>query len=166
MHKTRKKEFTDCLAWSAVFISKIQKKKVFITAVSVCLYILKYACSLSLQKTFLCLSCWPRPAQEWKVQSTAVLPGQLPHARLLITIDNMVQVRAFWFRLTLSILCLRPSSSEKDVPVIFIHPLKTGLFRIKLHGAMGKFSMVIPLVDNMVVSRRSLGRFSLVCALI
>uniref|UniRef100_A0A8B9RJQ6 Ral GTPase-activating protein subunit beta n=1 Tax=Astyanax mexicanus TaxID=7994 RepID=A0A8B9RJQ6_ASTMX len=51
----------------------------------------------------------------------------------------------------------RSSSSEKDVPVIFIHPLKTGLFRIKLHGAMGKFSMVIPLVDNMVVSRRSLG---------
>uniref|UniRef100_W5K047 Ral GTPase-activating protein subunit beta n=1 Tax=Astyanax mexicanus TaxID=7994 RepID=W5K047_ASTMX len=56
-----------------------------------------------------------------------------------------------------SSLCRRSSSSEKDVPVIFIHPLKTGLFRIKLHGAMGKFSMVIPLVDNMVVSRRSLG---------
>ncbi|KAK1796416.1 hypothetical protein P4O66_009468 [Electrophorus voltai] len=51
----------------------------------------------------------------------------------------------------------RPSSPEKDVLVIFIHPLKTGLFRIKLHGAMGKFSMVIPLVDNMVVSRRALG---------
>lgn len=51
----------------------------------------------------------------------------------------------------------RPSSSEKDVPVIFIHPLKTGLFRIKLQGAMGKFGMVVPLVDNMVVSRRSLG---------
>lgn len=64
----------------------------------------------------------------------------------------------------LFILCFRPSSSEKDVPVIFIHPLKTGLFRIKLQGAMGKFSMVIPLVDNMVVSRRSLGGF--VCAMI
>uniref|UniRef100_A0A672NID6 Ral GTPase-activating protein subunit beta n=1 Tax=Sinocyclocheilus grahami TaxID=75366 RepID=A0A672NID6_SINGR len=51
----------------------------------------------------------------------------------------------------------RSSSSEKDFPIIFIHPLKTGLFRIKLHGAMGKFNMVIPLVDNMVVSRRSLG---------
>uniref|UniRef100_A0A671SKM0 Ral GTPase-activating protein subunit beta n=1 Tax=Sinocyclocheilus anshuiensis TaxID=1608454 RepID=A0A671SKM0_9TELE len=51
----------------------------------------------------------------------------------------------------------RSSSSEKDVPIIFIHPLKTGLFRIKLHGAVGKFNMVIPLVDNMVVSRRSLG---------
>ncbi|KAG7478385.1 hypothetical protein MATL_G00079760 [Megalops atlanticus] len=51
----------------------------------------------------------------------------------------------------------RPVASEKDVPVIFIHPLKTGLFRIKLHGAVGKFSMVIPLVDGMVVSRRALG---------
>ncbi|XP_068601913.1 ral GTPase-activating protein subunit beta-like [Brachionichthys hirsutus] len=46
---------------------------------------------------------------------------------------------------------------EKDVPLIFIHPLKTGLFRIRLHGAMGKFGMVIPLVDGMVVSRRALG---------
>uniref|UniRef100_A0A3P9P8E5 Ral GTPase-activating protein subunit beta n=1 Tax=Poecilia reticulata TaxID=8081 RepID=A0A3P9P8E5_POERE len=46
---------------------------------------------------------------------------------------------------------------EKDVPLIFIHPLKTGLFRIGLHGAVGKFGMVIPLVDGMVVSRRALG---------
>ncbi|XP_013870835.1 ral GTPase-activating protein subunit beta isoform X2 [Austrofundulus limnaeus] len=46
---------------------------------------------------------------------------------------------------------------EKDVPLIFIHPLKTGLFRIRVHGAVGKFGMVIPLVDGMVVSRRALG---------
>ncbi|XP_072305681.1 ral GTPase-activating protein subunit beta isoform X6 [Eucyclogobius newberryi] len=46
---------------------------------------------------------------------------------------------------------------EKDVPLIFIQPLKTGLFRIRLHGAVGKFGMVIPLVDSMVVSRRALG---------
>ncbi|XP_036388548.1 ral GTPase-activating protein subunit beta-like [Megalops cyprinoides] len=51
----------------------------------------------------------------------------------------------------------RPTASEKEVPVIFIHPLKTGLFRVKLHGAAGKFSMAIPLVDGMVVSRRALG---------
>ncbi|XP_028254063.1 ral GTPase-activating protein subunit beta-like [Parambassis ranga] len=31
---------------------------------------------------------------------------------------------------------------EKDVPLIFIHPLKTGLFRIRLHGAVGKFYVV------------------------
>ncbi|XP_013890034.1 ral GTPase-activating protein subunit beta isoform X3 [Austrofundulus limnaeus] len=46
---------------------------------------------------------------------------------------------------------------EKEVPLIFIHPLKTGLFRIRVHGAVGKFGMVIPLVDGMVVSRRALG---------
>uniref|UniRef100_A0A4W5QQL4 Ral GTPase-activating protein subunit beta n=1 Tax=Hucho hucho TaxID=62062 RepID=A0A4W5QQL4_9TELE len=50
----------------------------------------------------------------------------------------------------------RPTSGQ-DVQVIFIHPLRTGLFRIRLHGALGKFSMVVPLVDGMVVSRRSLG---------
>ncbi|XP_067095907.1 ral GTPase-activating protein subunit beta-like isoform X5 [Osmerus mordax] len=49
------------------------------------------------------------------------------------------------------------SGLEKDIPLIFIHPLKTGLFRIRLHGAVGKFSMVIPLVDGMVVGRRVLG---------
>ncbi|KAL4646238.1 ral GTPase-activating protein subunit beta-like isoform X10 [Arapaima gigas] len=51
----------------------------------------------------------------------------------------------------------RTAASEKDVPIVFIHPLNTGLFRIKLHGATGKFNMVIPLIDGMVVSRRALG---------
>ncbi|XP_063311815.1 ral GTPase-activating protein subunit beta isoform X3 [Pelobates fuscus] len=52
---------------------------------------------------------------------------------------------------------LKNSAPEKEVPVIFIHPLYTGLFRVKVHGASGKFNMVIPLVDGMVVSRRALG---------
>ncbi|XP_072259767.1 ral GTPase-activating protein subunit beta isoform X6 [Pyxicephalus adspersus] len=52
---------------------------------------------------------------------------------------------------------LRNSMPDKEVPVIFIHPLYTGLFRVKVHGASGKFNMVIPLVDGMVVSRRALG---------
>uniref|UniRef100_A0A8C5Q9A0 Ral GTPase-activating protein subunit beta n=1 Tax=Leptobrachium leishanense TaxID=445787 RepID=A0A8C5Q9A0_9ANUR len=52
---------------------------------------------------------------------------------------------------------LKNSTPEKEVPVIFIHPLYTGLFRVKVHGASGKFNMVIPLVDGMVVSRRALG---------
>ncbi|XP_010084585.1 PREDICTED: ral GTPase-activating protein subunit beta-like, partial [Pterocles gutturalis] len=51
---------------------------------------------------------------------------------------------------------LRSAIPEKEVPVIFIHPLNTGLFRIKLQGATGKFNMVIPLVDGMIVSRRAL----------
>uniref|UniRef100_A0A8P0T3M8 Ral GTPase-activating protein subunit beta n=2 Tax=Canis lupus familiaris TaxID=9615 RepID=A0A8P0T3M8_CANLF len=52
---------------------------------------------------------------------------------------------------------LRSTTLEKEVPVIFIHPLNTGLFRIKIQGATGKFNMVIPLVDGMIVSRRALG---------
>uniref|UniRef100_A0A7N4PGW3 Ral GTPase activating protein non-catalytic subunit beta n=1 Tax=Sarcophilus harrisii TaxID=9305 RepID=A0A7N4PGW3_SARHA len=52
---------------------------------------------------------------------------------------------------------LRSTTLEKEVPIIFIHPLKTGLFRIKIQGATGKFNMVIPLVDGMIVSRRALG---------
>ncbi|KAF7238918.1 Ral GTPase-activating protein subunit beta, partial [Varanus komodoensis] len=52
---------------------------------------------------------------------------------------------------------LRSSTPEKEVPVIFIHPLNTGLFRVKVQGATGKFNMVIPLVDGMIVSRRALG---------
>ncbi|XP_075428041.1 ral GTPase-activating protein subunit beta isoform X4 [Ascaphus truei] len=52
---------------------------------------------------------------------------------------------------------LRNNAPEKEVPVIFIHPLYTGQFRVKVHGAAGKFNMVIPLVDGMVVSRRALG---------
>ncbi|XP_030068303.1 ral GTPase-activating protein subunit beta isoform X3 [Microcaecilia unicolor] len=52
---------------------------------------------------------------------------------------------------------IRTTIPEKEVPVIFIHPLRTGLFRVKVQGAAGKFNMVIPLVDGMVVSRRALG---------
>uniref|UniRef100_A0A674DCI8 Ral GTPase-activating protein subunit beta-like n=1 Tax=Salmo trutta TaxID=8032 RepID=A0A674DCI8_SALTR len=52
---------------------------------------------------------------------------------------------------------LLATKAHKDIPLIFIHPLRTGLFRVRLHGAMGKFNMVIPLVDGMVVSRRALG---------
>ncbi|OWK03158.1 hypothetical protein Celaphus_00007973, partial [Cervus elaphus hippelaphus] len=56
-----------------------------------------------------------------------------------------------------SLTCLTSTALEKEVPVIFIHPLNTGLFRIKIQGATGKFNMVIPLVDGMIVSRRALG---------
>ncbi|KAG7283496.1 hypothetical protein CRUP_035289 [Coryphaenoides rupestris] len=45
---------------------------------------------------------------------------------------------------------------EKDIPLIFIHPLKTGLFRMRLHGAVGKFSMVIPLTVINVCRRKRL----------
>ncbi|KAG1663350.1 Ral GTPase-activating protein subunit beta [Nymphon striatum] len=49
-----------------------------------------------------------------------------------------------------------PRSLEKDIFVIYIHSLHSGLFRIKMQGNMGKISLAIPLVDGMVVSRRVL----------
>ncbi|XP_071374651.1 ral GTPase-activating protein subunit beta-like isoform X1 [Centroberyx affinis] len=50
------------------------------------------------------------------------------------------------------------SRCVSDVQLIFIHPLRTGLFRIRFHGnTSSKFSLVVPLVDGTVVSRRSLG---------
>jgi len=41
--------------------------------------------------------------------------------------------------------------------VIFLHPLASGLVRVKLAGHVGKMNLATPLVDGMVVSRRALG---------
>ncbi|XP_055878983.1 ral GTPase-activating protein subunit beta-like isoform X3 [Biomphalaria glabrata] len=49
---------------------------------------------------------------------------------------------------------------EKDIYVIFIHALQNGLFRIHMmeyEKTQTKMSIAIPLVDGMVVSRRTLG---------
>jgi len=45
----------------------------------------------------------------------------------------------------------------KETVVIFIHPLHSGLFRIHLQGQVGRMSLATPLIDGMVVSRRTLG---------
>uniref|UniRef100_A0A3P9PMU1 Uncharacterized protein n=1 Tax=Poecilia reticulata TaxID=8081 RepID=A0A3P9PMU1_POERE len=50
------------------------------------------------------------------------------------------------------------SSDSSNIQLIFIHPLKTGLFRICFLGnASTKLGLVVPLVNGMVTSRRSLG---------
>ncbi|KAM7006209.1 ral GTPase-activating protein subunit beta [Tautogolabrus adspersus] len=49
-------------------------------------------------------------------------------------------------------------TSLSNTQLIFIHPLKSGLYRICFHGnANSKFSLVIPLLNGSVVSKRSLG---------
>ncbi|XP_076306424.1 ral GTPase-activating protein subunit beta isoform X2 [Tachypleus tridentatus] len=52
---------------------------------------------------------------------------------------------------------LTPRCSEKDIFIIFIHALQNGLFRIKMQGPSGRMTLALPLVDGMVVSRRTLG---------
>lgn len=83
---------------------------------------------------------------------------------LLLKYILQIFIKAPLYVLPFTFSCCRSGLLEKDVPLIFIHPLKTGLFRIRLHGAVGKFGMVIPLVDGMVVSRRALGNSS--CSLL
>ncbi|XP_078001249.1 ral GTPase-activating protein subunit beta-like [Glandiceps talaboti] len=43
---------------------------------------------------------------------------------------------------------------DREIIIIFIHPLKSGLYRIHVEG---RTHIAIPLMDGMVVSRRSLG---------
>ncbi|XP_075869463.1 ral GTPase-activating protein subunit beta [Nelusetta ayraudi] len=51
-----------------------------------------------------------------------------------------------------------PADSRSDIQLLFIHPLRTGLFRIFCRGnTSSKFGLVVPLVSGSVVSRRSLG---------
>uniref|UniRef100_A0A3B4GNY3 Uncharacterized protein n=1 Tax=Pundamilia nyererei TaxID=303518 RepID=A0A3B4GNY3_9CICH len=46
----------------------------------------------------------------------------------------------------------------KHTFLIFIHPLKTGLYRIHVsENTTSKFGLVVPLVSGSVVSKRSLG---------
>ncbi|XP_014675293.1 PREDICTED: ral GTPase-activating protein subunit beta-like [Priapulus caudatus] len=49
---------------------------------------------------------------------------------------------------------------DKDTFLIFVHALQSGLFRVHLRGgtsSSGRISMATPLVDGMLVSRRTLG---------
>ncbi|XP_015257954.1 PREDICTED: ral GTPase-activating protein subunit beta-like [Cyprinodon variegatus] len=48
-------------------------------------------------------------------------------------------------------------ASVANIQLIFIHPLKTGLYRISFHGNTNKLGLVVPLVNGMVTSRKSLG---------
>ncbi|XP_040889331.1 ral GTPase-activating protein subunit beta isoform X3 [Toxotes jaculatrix] len=49
------------------------------------------------------------------------------------------------------------ATGAPNVHLIFIHPLRTGLYRIRFHeNATSKFGLVVPLVNGSVVSKRSL----------
>jgi len=52
---------------------------------------------------------------------------------------------------------MQGTGSANECLVIFIHPLTSGLLRVKLTGQAGKMNLATPLVDGMVVSRRTIG---------
>ncbi|XP_068598211.1 ral GTPase-activating protein subunit beta-like [Brachionichthys hirsutus] len=73
---------------------------------------------------------------------------------LIIWIEHLQDIESF----PLTELLSETKEETPSAQLIFIHPLKTGLYRICLHGnSTSKFSLVVPLVGGSVVSLRSLG---------
>ncbi|XP_052058888.1 ral GTPase-activating protein subunit beta-like isoform X5 [Mytilus californianus] len=73
------------------------------------------------------------------------------------TEDILSVTRTGMEHLNTSLMSSTTKSAEKDTFIIFIHALQNGLFRIHMQGITGRINMAIPLIDGMVVSRRTLG---------
>ncbi|CAC5411862.1 Ral GTPase-activating protein subunit beta [Mytilus coruscus] len=73
------------------------------------------------------------------------------------TKDILSVTRTGMEHLNTSLMSSTTKSAEKDTFIIFIHALQNGLFRIHMQGITGRINMAIPLIDGMVVSRRTLG---------
>ncbi|CAJ1051212.1 ral GTPase-activating protein subunit beta-like [Xyrichtys novacula] len=77
---------------------------------------------------------------------------------LIIWVERFEDIESFPLSDLLLELKTETPTSVSNVQLIFIHPLKSGLYRICLHGnPTRKFSLVIPLHNGSVVSKRSLG---------
>uniref|UniRef100_A0A4W4EZX2 Ral GTPase-activating protein subunit alpha/beta N-terminal domain-containing protein n=1 Tax=Electrophorus electricus TaxID=8005 RepID=A0A4W4EZX2_ELEEL len=92
------------------------------------------------------------PTAKSKKMAGRSVPPLGPETKVLVVwveryddIENFTVSELIELRTSTGVESAVNSSASRTVLVIFIHPLKTGL-------------MVIPLVDNMVVSRRALGR--------
>ncbi|XP_073323632.1 ral GTPase-activating protein subunit beta [Pagrus major] len=77
---------------------------------------------------------------------------------LIVWVERFEDVESFPLSDLLSETSTHTHCSVSNFQLIFIHPLKTGLYRICFHGnATSKFGLVVPLVNGSVVSKRSLG---------
>ncbi|KAM6927877.1 ral GTPase-activating protein subunit beta [Xenentodon cancila] len=77
---------------------------------------------------------------------------------LVVWVESFEDIESFPVSDLLPETKTRTEMSVSNVHLIFIHPLKTGLYRICFHGdTTSKHGLVIPLVCGSVVSRRSLG---------
>ncbi|XP_070758296.1 ral GTPase-activating protein subunit beta-like [Enoplosus armatus] len=77
---------------------------------------------------------------------------------LIVWVEDFEDTESFPLSDLLSETKTEAQTSVSNVQMIFIHPLKTGLYRICFHGkASSKFNLIVPLVNGSVVSKRSLG---------
>uniref|UniRef100_UPI00358DE290 ral GTPase-activating protein subunit beta isoform X3 n=1 Tax=Myxine glutinosa TaxID=7769 RepID=UPI00358DE290 len=112
-------------------------------------------------------------AEAWARRATAVgkaLPSLGPETKVLVVwVESYDDIEHFPITELLAVTgtgleglpgsttSVRSSCSERDVPVVFMQPLATGLFRVRLAGPAARLAMATPLVDGMVVTRRALG---------
>ncbi|XP_029989996.1 ral GTPase-activating protein subunit beta-like isoform X2 [Sphaeramia orbicularis] len=76
----------------------------------------------------------------------------------IVWVERFEDIDSFPLNELLSPTRTETSPCAVNIQLIFIHPLKTGLFRIRLYGnKTSKFSLVVPLVSGSVVSKRTLG---------
>ncbi|XP_031705975.1 ral GTPase-activating protein subunit beta [Anarrhichthys ocellatus] len=77
---------------------------------------------------------------------------------LIVWVERFEDIESFPLSDLLSGTKTETPTSISNVQLIFVHPLKTGLYRIRFIGnTTSKFSSVVPLVNGSVVSKRSLG---------
>ncbi|KAM8756150.1 ral GTPase-activating protein subunit beta isoform 2-T2 [Acanthopagrus schlegelii] len=77
---------------------------------------------------------------------------------LIVWVESFEDIERFPLSDLLSETSTHTHCSVSNFQLIFIHPLKTGLYRICFHGnTTSKFGSVVPLVNGSVVSKRSLG---------
>ncbi|XP_068450692.1 ral GTPase-activating protein subunit beta-like [Clinocottus analis] len=77
---------------------------------------------------------------------------------LIVWVERFEDIESFPLSELLSGTKTGTPTSVSNVQLIFVHPLKTGLYRIHFHAnATSKFGLVVPLVNGSLVSRRSLG---------
>ncbi|XP_068578263.1 ral GTPase-activating protein subunit beta [Cebidichthys violaceus] len=77
---------------------------------------------------------------------------------LIVWVERFEDIENFPLSDLLSGTKTETPTSVSNVQLIFVHPLKTGLYRIRFIGnTTSKFSSVVPLVNGSVVSKRSLG---------
>nr|XP_024658602.1 ral GTPase-activating protein subunit beta isoform X3 [Maylandia zebra] len=88
----------------------------------------------------------------------AMMPCNSPECNLMIVwVERFEDIENFPVSGLLSHTRSQTEMSISTIQLIFIHPLKTGLYRIHVsENTTSKFGLVVPLVSGSVVSKRSL----------
>ncbi|XP_017158753.1 ral GTPase-activating protein subunit beta isoform X4 [Poecilia reticulata] len=99
-----------------------------------------------------------RPSEDIRFCQSVSSFFQSDSKLLIVWVERFEDIEKFPLTDLLLETRAQTEAGSSNIQLIFIHPLKTGLFRICFLGnASTKLGLVVPLVNGMVTSRRSLG---------